>query len=244
MSGLIMIIKEQLDEILKEHKAWVESDKKEGKRANLSYLNLVSANLNWANLSGADFSGSDLRCADLTRANLSDAEFRDANLCRAYLSGANLSGANLSDAKLIGADLSDADLSDANLIRTEFFHANLRRAYFNGATLSKVKLRGADLTNAVLTAIHIDRETAAQIPDVLRERYEDSWIFLKDNSVIKRSINLYEYSEAGKSILKVTIIINTAESDREFIEETLDDYGLIITNAIEQLFVNKKQWNK
>ncbi len=243
MSGLIMIIKEQLDEILKKHKAWVESDKKEGKMANLSYVNLVGANLNWANLSGADFSGSDLRCADLRSADLSDAEFRDANLCRAELS-ANFSGADLTGATLSRANLSDANLSDANLIRTEFFHANLRRADFSGATLSKVKLRGADLTNADLTAIHIDRETAAQIPDVLRERYEGSWIFLKDNSVIKRSINLYEYSEAGKSILKVTIIINTAESDREFIEETLDDYGLIITNAIEQLFVNKKQWNK
>ena len=93
---------EEISEILKLHKAWINGEK-HGKRADLSGAYLSRANLSGADLSGADLSGADLSGADLSGAYLS----------RAYLSRANLSGAYLFRADLSGADLSGADLSGA-----------------------------------------------------------------------------------------------------------------------------------
>ena len=90
---------EQLKEILKKHKIWLEGGEG-GSRANLSGANLSGADLRGANLSGANLSGADLRCANLIGADLRGAD----------LSGADLSGANLSGANLRGADLSRANL--------------------------------------------------------------------------------------------------------------------------------------
>ena len=93
---------EEISEILKLHKAWINGEK-HGKRADLS----------GANLSRADLYRANLYRADLYRANLSGANLSGANLSRADLSGANLSGADLSGANLSGADLYRANLSGA-----------------------------------------------------------------------------------------------------------------------------------
>ena len=89
-----------MKEILEKHKKWLETDGKEGERADLSYADLRGADLSYANLRGADLSYADLDYADL----------RGANLRGANLRGANLRGADLSEADLRGADLSYADL--------------------------------------------------------------------------------------------------------------------------------------
>ena len=122
--------KTELNKILKEHKIWLDSDGKEGTRANLSWVNLYRAdlyranlyraNLYGANLTGADLSKADLRGADLTEANLYgavlfDADLHGANLYETNLSGADLRGVNLTGANLTNAYLSEADLSSADL---------------------------------------------------------------------------------------------------------------------------------
>ena len=86
--------KEQLNDILKNHKKWLE-DEEDGERANLI---------------GANLSGGNLRCADLSDANLRGGNLSWANLSYADLRGANLSGANLRGANLSYADLRDADI--------------------------------------------------------------------------------------------------------------------------------------
>ena len=80
---------EELTEVLRLHKLWVESHP-DGKRAYLERANL---------------GGADLRGADLRDANLGGADLRDANLGGAYLRVANLGGADLRVANLGGADL-------------------------------------------------------------------------------------------------------------------------------------------
>jgi uncharacterized protein YjbI with pentapeptide repeats len=72
------ITKNELKTILEQHKLWLDSNKKEGKCADLS---------------GADLYGADLYGADLTGADLSDADLTDANLTDANLTDANLTGA-------------------------------------------------------------------------------------------------------------------------------------------------------
>jgi len=83
----------ELKVILQDHRLWLESDRKRGKRANLQDANLRGANLWYANLRGANLWGADLRRADLRYANLRDANLRDANLRGANLQDANLAGA-------------------------------------------------------------------------------------------------------------------------------------------------------
>ena len=86
--------KEELKEILDNHKKWL-NDEPGGKKANLSGADLSGADLRYADLRGADLRGANLRYADLSFANLRYADLR----------GANLRGADLRSADLRGADL-------------------------------------------------------------------------------------------------------------------------------------------
>ena len=88
------IAEEELKEILKQHKLWLDSDEKEGKQADLSY-------------------------EDLAYAKLSGAILRRANLDGVNFSYSDLSGANLSGADLINSELEYADLTDTILDEKE-----------------------------------------------------------------------------------------------------------------------------
>ncbi len=106
---------EELQKILEEHRKWVESEGKEGERANLWRANLQEANLNGANLQGADLQGTNLQGAKLYEANLQEANLNGANLQEAHLSAANLQKARLYEANLQEADLRWANLREADL---------------------------------------------------------------------------------------------------------------------------------
>ena len=120
---------EQLNEILRLHKLWLEGD-----RAG------VRANLRGANLKGADLKGADLRRADLQRANLEEADLEGANLKETNLQWANLKGANLKEANLRGADLEEVNLQETNLRGADLQGADLRQA-----DLQEADLEGANL---------------------------------------------------------------------------------------------------
>ena len=70
----------ELKAILKDHKLWIQSDGKQGKRASLQGVNLQGANLHGANLYGANLTGADLEDASLYGANLQGVNLRGANL--------------------------------------------------------------------------------------------------------------------------------------------------------------------
>ena len=61
------INEEKLSQILEEHKRWICTNKKEGKRADLSDANLSDANLSGANLNYAKLSSTNLSGANLTQ---------------------------------------------------------------------------------------------------------------------------------------------------------------------------------
>ena len=86
-----------IENVLQEHKLWLETNGENGVRANLRGANLEDANLRGANLEDANLEGANLRGANLEGANL-----RGANLRGANLRGANLEDANLEDANLWG----------------------------------------------------------------------------------------------------------------------------------------------
>ncbi len=128
---------EELQEILAAHRKWVESEGKEGERANLSGAKLREANLSGAKLREANLSGAKLREANLSGANLFRAYLPRADLSRADLSRADLTGAHLPRADLPRANLQGANLQGANLGLANLQWANLSGA--EGLTASQVR---------------------------------------------------------------------------------------------------------
>ena len=74
------ITKTELKSILAEHKIWIETNRVQGIRANLTGADLTGADLKDANLWRANLNSADLTGADLTGANLTKADLRGANL--------------------------------------------------------------------------------------------------------------------------------------------------------------------
>ncbi len=104
-----------IEGMLAEHKRWLLSDSKEGKRLNLPGEDLSNIDFYGMNLSGANFGSADLRGANFGSAGLGWADFRGANLFDANFYCANLTDANLSDANLTDTQLSSANFTGAKL---------------------------------------------------------------------------------------------------------------------------------
>ena len=152
------IDQETLASILEQHRLWVESNGKGGKRADLSGKDLKNANLCMADLRMADLRETTLCYTDLRGADLEQADLRGADLRRAGLHGANLRGANLRGANLRGADLAQADLRGADL---------------RGADLEQDDLHGADLEGAFLKSFGL-------VADNLQRKLQSSEITIKN----------------------------------------------------------------
>lgn len=111
----------ELDEIVEDHRAWVESRGEAGRKADLIGANfegvdLMGAELPGANLLRANLKGADLLLADLRGACLIEADLSEANLVSTNLRGASLAGANLATATgLVARQLAGASLFGAEL---------------------------------------------------------------------------------------------------------------------------------
>jgi len=133
-----------LEEILREHREWIESQKKAGTQADLHDAKLDKANLVNVDLYASDMGGAKLNHAILSLANLSHSNLGDADLSAAHLDRANLTATRLDSANLSDADLRDTNLTGANLTSVNFTHAKLI-----GTDLTDAKLDGANFDGAV-----------------------------------------------------------------------------------------------
>ena len=109
---LRVLSRDQIEQILAAHRLYVETERRQGRRADLGS----------ADLSGLNFSGLNLRRVKMDRAVLKGADFTGARLERA-----NLIGALLAHARLDSADLTGARLSGANLVSASLRNALLDR---------------------------------------------------------------------------------------------------------------------
>ncbi|MGF6990428.1 uncharacterized protein YjbI with pentapeptide repeats [Lachnospiraceae bacterium PM6-15] len=177
MSDLRKITEEAIIEVLDSHKRWLDSNGREGKRADLSFTDLrevafifdgydlQKVNMRCADLSGADLSGMNLRGAFLSYAELTETNLENTNLQESALYHANLNKANLSYSDLRGADMEEAHLQYANLKGSnlqggefhgaDFKEADLQGANLKGAGLSGAFLEGANLYGAILLETNI-----------------------------------------------------------------------------------------
>jgi uncharacterized protein YjbI with pentapeptide repeats len=131
---------DELKQILEEHKKWLKSKGKEGKRADLHLINFKKINMKKAILAFANMQQSNLFGVNLQQANLIR-----TNLKKSYLSQANLKMANLFRANLEGAEIIGSILRNSNLTETNLKNSDCRGADFEGAILVKANLQGADL---------------------------------------------------------------------------------------------------
>jgi uncharacterized protein YjbI with pentapeptide repeats len=128
-----------LQDILDKHRDWVQSDGKNGARADLS---------------GYDLAGA----GDLLRgANLGNAVFARANL-----QGVSLEGTNFAE-----ADLTGVDLRNARLVGATFREADLRNADLTGATgVVTPQFAGANVAGAKLPEVIAKFEGLGQVAKV------------------------------------------------------------------------------
>jgi uncharacterized protein YjbI with pentapeptide repeats len=124
-----MELKAILKDVLTAHSAWLRSEGKEGRRAELRGALLQEADLHDVDLREADLQGAKLSVADLMRTNLSRAnlqgvDFWMADMKDTNLVGALLQGANLSDV----TNLTAGQIASAITDDTTILPAGLRRA--------------------------------------------------------------------------------------------------------------------
>jgi len=122
---------QELEDILKEHCLWLDSNGNKGKIANLRGVDLRRENFKAVDLRNVNLEGVDLRRADLRGANLEGANLKGADLRNVNLEGVDLKGANLEGANLEGADLQGVNLEGCyvspgtkilgNMLITEYY---------------------------------------------------------------------------------------------------------------------------
>ncbi|ACL05226.1 Ion transport 2 domain protein [Desulfatibacillum aliphaticivorans] len=134
---LRQISDEELQQVLAEHKKWLDSEGTDGKQA--------------------DLRKTDLEGRDLSEATLVQAHLQKAYLWGAHLQKADLRGAHLQKADLRGAHLQKADLRGAHLQKADLRLAHLQKAYLRGAHLQKAYLWEADLQKADLRLAHLQK---------------------------------------------------------------------------------------
>lgn len=128
-----LMTRADLDERLKQHKLWVDSNGESGVRADLRGADLNGVHLSGANLEGANLNRAHLRGAYLNSAHLNAADLRNADLYGAAdLSNAELTYVHYGAPKEMvgGADLRGTILSDADLSGADLWGARLAEALF------------------------------------------------------------------------------------------------------------------
>ena len=119
--------RDELEEILAEHKVWVNTGGIMGKRADLR-----DSDLSGLSLSKAELGEAKLARANLANMNLSCANLKYANLSRANLQGASLVYANINLAELSGAKLRGADFGINRIPVIEDIHKKIWGAVRDG----------------------------------------------------------------------------------------------------------------
>jgi uncharacterized protein YjbI with pentapeptide repeats len=232
------------------------------RKANLNNINLEKADLSDADLIWSDLTKANLENAILQSADLRKVNFNSANLKGADLRNADLRNANFMDATLNKAILCGADLSGANLTRTILIESDLRKADLTCANLYASSRDNWKINDIICDFIFFDKDWQERFPEdriFEKNEFEEIYQAVPDfDRLIIRSIEFpQEYYQAGISILnyfstvlrkkykekdakveikqdglKVTMIVDPVEGEKQVIEKALDEFGLVISGRM------------
>ncbi len=152
---------EELKEILNQHELWLKTGGKDGKIAELQYIDLMGKSLENRSLACANLSGS-----NISKSNLTNVRLFEANLSLTNLEGADLKWAELRGTQFIGANLRGVDFHGAIISNTNFELADLRRANFDSLDLRSANFNGANLENTILNDAIYTKEQLKQAKNV------------------------------------------------------------------------------
>lgn len=119
-SSRLAMTPERLEAVVQQHLQWLQSEGRDGRRANFSGESLAGHSLRGLCLANANFRGALLTGVDFSQAELAQANFRGglldgANFSRSvarqvYLDEVSAVGADFSHAVMVGASAKGADL--------------------------------------------------------------------------------------------------------------------------------------
>jgi uncharacterized protein YjbI with pentapeptide repeats len=174
------ISSQELDRILFEHRKWIISDGKEGRRADLSNVFLDPQKINnlLINLPKGILSNAIIYSFPPGSDNVHRYEYdiEEGNICPAHFEGAELWEADFEEAWLWnahfeGADLQKANFKGASLGGGHFQGANLWNANFEGADVQFSNFEGANLEHANFAEARA-KNTNFQGADLYRVNFE------------------------------------------------------------------------
>jgi uncharacterized protein YjbI with pentapeptide repeats len=145
-----LVSSDRFQAIFKNHRQWLATRGKQGRRADLTRCHLQGAYLEEVDLREIKLSCANLVNACLSDANLEDADLENANLEAACLASASLKRANLRGASLRGANLKEADLQDADLSGADLHYADLGGAELKNAKFTNCQFFKTNLKHTLL----------------------------------------------------------------------------------------------
>ncbi len=151
-----------IEELLKRHELWANSDGAEGAPMDVSGFDLRKVeSLTRRKLPAlvgynAVFYGMNLEGVALQAAQLEGTDLRGCRLANADLRGINLKGARLNYADLRDSNLGPLMLANGRVIQARLEGIDGRHADFRGANLQRAIFRGANLSAANLTGARIE----------------------------------------------------------------------------------------
>jgi len=165
---------EELDEIIRNHGIWLNTNGNRGKRAilkqcnfdnlkfhnvDLSYADISDSTFCLANISQSDFSGAILEDSFFSNVNIIGSYFCGSNLIKTKFQGAHISSTNfdkcnllkarLEEANFINCSLDNANLSETFLIATRFQKVSLIDTNFNYSGLGGTIFANVDLSSVI-----------------------------------------------------------------------------------------------
>jgi uncharacterized protein YjbI with pentapeptide repeats len=139
-----------LTEILRQHKIWLDSEGREGKRANLSSEDLRQADLRGADLRSVNMRGAMLDNLDVRGANFEDADLAEASLRYMHAPKVSFQRANFAGTNCEGAVFDGADLSYSEALSANFAHAHLQGTFMQAVNLRDANFAQANMSYASL----------------------------------------------------------------------------------------------
>lgn len=152
----------ELYHIAERHLLWLQSEGKEGRRANLAGYDLSGLSLHGAYLPEASFRSAILTGTDFSGANLQGADFSEAQLNQANFIGASLDGANFSRTSARAVYFEDVTAVEANFSQAQMEGTTAIGADFSGVKFRDAQLNGVDFTNAKLLHANMRYANATQ----------------------------------------------------------------------------------